>query len=97
MTSTEFKSSLRNSSPPESIKGLLLALWHDAKGDWHSAHKIAQDFETHDGSWVHAYLHRKEEDDSNARYWYSRARKKFPKVSLETEWDEIATYLLENS
>jgi hypothetical protein len=46
------------------------------------------------GSWVHAYLHRKEGDASNAGYWYRRARKPPVQSSLEQEWLEIAESLL---
>jgi hypothetical protein len=94
MTLSEFKSSLQHERPPQGINDLLRALWHAAKHDWHTSHNIAQEIETSDGSWIHAYLHRKEGDESNARYWYSRAGRKFPKVSLEEEWDEIVEALL---
>lgn len=94
MTLLEFKSTLKNAEPPEGINDLLRAMWYDAKQDWNTAHNISQEIHTSDGSWVHAYLHRKEGDESNARYWYSRASKKFPKVSLEEEWEEIAETLL---
>ncbi len=46
----------------EELEGPLLALWWDAQGDWKRAHEVAQDIATLDGSWVHAYLHRKEGD-----------------------------------
>ena len=45
------------------------------KGNWEKAHNIAQDIETNDGSWIHAYLHRVEGDLGNAAYWYRRAGK----------------------
>ena len=51
----------------------LRALWLDAKGDFDGAHCIAQDIHDADGARVHAYLHRKEGDLSNAGYWYRRA------------------------
>jgi hypothetical protein len=44
----------------------------DAKGDWTRAHESVQQDEGVEGSWVHAYLHRKEGDESNAAYWYNR-------------------------
>ena len=37
-------------------------------GDWTRAHESAQQHEGVEGSWVHAYLHRKESDQSNAEY-----------------------------
>jgi hypothetical protein len=79
--------------PPVTSK-LLAALWHDAQGNWHKAHELAQDIETADAAWVHAYLHRKEGDGSNARYWYRQGGKKFPEQSLQEEWEEMVTELL---
>jgi hypothetical protein len=72
------------------------ALWHDAKGDWERAHNCAQEDHGRDGSWVHAYLHRKEGDLGNANYWYARAGRKMPDrlVSLQTEWTELAQALV---
>jgi len=48
----------------------LAGLWWDAKGDWTRAHESAQQDEGPEGSWAHAYLHRKEGDQDNAAYWY---------------------------
>ena len=45
-------------------------------------------------SWVHAYLHRVEGDESNAGYWYGRAGKAHSQAPLQEEWDEIASALL---
>ena len=42
----------------------------------------------------HAYLHRKEGDQSNAAYWYSRAGKPVCLESLEAEWLSIVTALI---
>jgi hypothetical protein len=43
---------------------------------------------------IHAYLHRKEGDIWNADYWYSKAGKKRPSVSLQQEWEIITKNLL---
>lgn len=94
MTLAELKATLASSDPPASLPPLLLALWHDAKGGWDTAHRVAQDIEDADGAWVHAYLHRKEGDAGNAAYWYGRARRPVAVVALEDEWDQIATALL---
>jgi hypothetical protein len=93
MTISEFKETLTNSSPPK-VSLLLEALWYDAKGSWEKSHNIAQDVTSKDGSWIHAYLHRKEGDQFNAQYWYTRAGRIMPSYSLEKEWEEIATNLL---
>jgi hypothetical protein len=90
----DFKKSLGDKDPPPNLSPLLKALWHDGRGDWHSAHELAQDVHTRDGSWIHAYLHRKEGDLSNAGYWYSRAGKSVPSQSLEAEWESISRELL---
>ncbi len=79
---------------PSSYSLLLQAMWHDARGDWAKAHELAQEIEDADGAWIHAYLHRKEGDLSNARYWYHRASRNMPGLSLDTEWEAIVTELL---
>ena len=89
-----FKSSLQGSQPPTGLNPCLTALWFDAKQDWEKAHHIAQDIDDRDGSWVHAYLHRREGDPGNARYWYNRAGRPAPNYTLEQEWEEIVSYFL---
>ena len=93
MTSADFKSSLSGQAPAPGISPPLAALWWAAKGDWSRAHAIVQDEAGVDAAWVHAYLHRKEGDRGNARYWYSRAGRTMPEVSLEQEWKDIVTVL----
>lgn len=93
MTFDEFKQSLAGSAAP-AVSGLLLALWHDAKGDWDTAHDIAQNIHTRDGSWLHAYLHRKEGDQWNAGYWYRQAGKPVFTGSLESEWERLVKAFL---
>jgi hypothetical protein len=61
-----FKASLTAPQSPAGLPPLLTALWWDAKGDWTRAHEIAQDVASPDGSWIHAYLHRKEGEEGNA-------------------------------
>lgn len=68
---------------------LLKALELDKNGDWDAAHRVVQILENQSAYWIHAYLHRKEPDLSNASYWYSRAKKPMPEYSLEKEWKEI--------
>jgi hypothetical protein len=82
---------------PDDIPPLLQALLLDAAGDWDGAHRIAQEIYDSDGSWVHAYLHRKEGDLGNASYWYRSAGRTKPAMSLEEEWEYIAVALLEKS
>lgn len=94
MTLQEFKQSLNQPQPPATASMLLQAMWHDGKGNWEVAHNLAQDVETDLGSWVHAYLHRKEGDTGNAAYWYQRAHRKMPPYSLQQEWEEISSYFL---
>jgi len=72
----------------------LAGLWWDAKGDWTRAHESAQQDEGPEGSWVHAYLHRKEGDQGNAAYWYGRAGKSVCREPLDAEWLSIAEDLL---
>ena len=95
MTIIEFKASLKNEATTFS-NPLLNALWQDGKGNWQKAHEIAQDIISTDGSWVHAYLHRKEGDLSNAAYWYAKANRKMPNKSLNEEWENMVSELLAN-
>ena len=89
-----FRETLGRDDPPE-LTHALRALWWDAKGDWNKAHACAQqDEKSAEGTWVHAYLHRKEGDQSNAGYWYQRAGRVPATVSLEAEWSTIAETLL---
>jgi len=94
MTLAEFKASLSQTTPPAELSKVLHALWEDAKGDWDRAHQLAQSVSNADGAWVHAYLHRKEGDLSNAAYWYANAGQHMPNTSLEAEWEHIAQALL---
>ncbi len=71
-----------------------MALWHDARGDWAAAHQTAQDISGRTGAWVHAYLHRKEGDVTNAAYWYRQAGRAVASGSLEHEWATIGEALL---
>ena len=93
MTLGEFESAIAKGAEPE-MAPPLLALWHDARGDWDRAHAIAQDVDDETGSLVHAYLHRKEGDLANAGYWYRRAHRPIATDSLDSEWARIATELL---
>jgi hypothetical protein len=56
----------------------LEALWYDLHGDWDTAHQIVQSMDDAHAEWVHAYLHRKEPDIANAKYWYRRCRRPYP-------------------
>ena len=97
MSFEEFQAAVAASATPGAeLGGALQALWHDARGDWDGAHRCAQEERSRNGSWVHAYLHRKEGDTGNAGYWYARAGRPVPGpgVTLEVEWAAIARELL---
>lgn len=91
------RASLAEDSPPVGQPPLVEALWHAAKGNWDTAHGLAQNDGSAEGAWVHAYLHRVEGDEANAGYWYSRAGKPHCRRSLDEEWTEIATALLQRA
>ena len=94
MTLADFKATLSAPAPPAGLGAPLAALWHDARRDWDAAHHVAQEIDGPDGAWIHAYLHRKEGDAGNAAYWYQRAGRPVATVSLDAEWNAIATALL---
>ena len=94
MDIAEFRESLKHAKPPVGLAAALEALWWDAKDNWQKSHEAAQRDEGPDGSWVHAYLHRKEGDLPNAKYWYRRADRAAGYGDFEREWESIATWLL---
>ena len=94
MTFEQFQQSVSQSSPPSDISKHLESLWYDAKGDWEKSHNIIQDLSDSNSSWIHAYLHRKEGDIWNADYWYNRAGKTRPAITLDEEWEEIAKKMI---
>lgn len=89
-----FISTLTDPSPPATVSAYLHAMWFDARGDWAKAHDIVQYIDDGKAALIHAYLHRKEGDTANARYWYNRAGEPFPTVSLQQEWEQIVKDLL---
>jgi hypothetical protein len=95
MTWDEFIESIaqqKNCSPL--LPKVLQALWYDKKGNWQTAHEIVQDASDADSAWVHAYLHRKEDDLKNANYWYRRSGKPASQATLDREWEDIVKELL---
>jgi hypothetical protein len=97
MNVKEFKASLTGDTIPTGLSAPLQALWMEARGDWDQAHNTVQNATGTDAAWVHAYLHRKEGDISNAAYWYAHAGRKRSTLSLKEEWEEIAGELLAGS
>ncbi len=77
--------------PPASP--LLRALWLGLRGEWASAHAIAQADDGADAAWVHAWVHRIEGDAPNAAYWYRRAGKTVSEGSTDAEGEAIARAL----
>ncbi len=95
MTFAEFRDCLANARPPQGLAPALAALWWAGKDEWDKAHRIVMDDSGKDCAWVHAYLHRKEGDLDNARYWYTRARRPTASGPFAKEWNAIAKALLE--
>jgi hypothetical protein len=85
MQASEMRTLIR-AGRSEGLSDHLLALWHEGSGDWEQAHRIVQEMDDAHAAWIHAYLHRKEGDTANADYWYARAGRKRPSLSLEAEW-----------
>ena len=89
MTLLAFARSGSWSKPPAALAPSLQALWWAAKDDWERAHQIVMAHEDRDCAWVHAYLHRREGDLPNARWWYKEARRPVAAGSLDDEWSAI--------
>lgn len=81
---------------PAELDVPLRALWWAGKGDWEQAHALVQSQEgTPASDLVHAHLHRQEGDLPNAQYWYRRAGRSMPSLSLQAEWDALVAELLD--
>ena len=91
----QFNHTLDMAKPPENFHDVLKALWWERKNSWDVAHKIVMHLQGDDAAWVHAYLHRKEEDPDNALFWYKKANKEFPEMSITDEFREITKVFLE--
>jgi hypothetical protein len=89
-----YRSSVGQPAPPAGLAPAIEALWWEAKGDWHQAHKCAQQQADANGAWVHAYLHRVEGNLRNATGWYRRAGRPVSEEPLQEEWETIARALL---
>ena len=72
---------------------LLKALDTEKNEDWQKALEMAQDLQLPCAYWIHAYLHRKEPDLTNASYWYPRAKKPMPDYSYNIVRKEISDYI----
>lgn len=72
------------------------ALQAEKAGNWSHAHQLVQDLETPEAAWIHAYLHRKEGDRLNARYWYNKASQSFYEGSTDQEWENIYRRIYSN-
>ncbi len=88
MDRSTFMSSLDSGAPPNDLVPPLKALWLEKQGDWDGAHDTVQ-ANTPDDCWVHAYLHRREGDASNAAYWYRRAERPVSDATLDDEWQSL--------
>ena len=67
----------------------LQALWYDKQENWNMAHELVDQLNNPKSAEIHAYLHRKEGDTWNAKYWYNRAGQNFPNLTLDEEWQQL--------
>nr|WP_233173887.1 hypothetical protein [Pedobacter sp. ASV19] len=95
ITLNQFNSSIVTGQLPPDLPLHLQALWYDARGEWKNAHDLIDHLSDLASAHIHAYLHRKEGDLWNADYWYGKAGRLRPDVTLEQEWGNLVSeYLL---
>ena len=58
---------------------LNTAIRHLKAGNWQKAHDVVQNDASNFGCWAHGIVHMLEGDLPNARYWYRRAVRSFPR------------------
>jgi hypothetical protein len=92
-----FLTSVQNRKQLKGLPAPLQALWLDAVGDWDGAHEAIQDEGDRASAAVHAYLHRKEGDLWNARYWYKNAGRRPFDGTLVAEWESLSREFLDGS
>ena len=96
MNYQEFIDSLTLNRCPDQLDPCLQALWYDATGDWNTAHEIVQQLDNATAARIHAYLHRKQGDDWNSRYWHRQAGTSYPEsMNLEQEWESLVIMIVE--
>ena len=95
MNYSDYIKSLDFEQIPSNLSVFLQAMWLEARGEWNQAHALVEHDSSGTGAWIHAYLHRVEGDKWNAGYWYRRASKPFPSLSLKEEWQHIVKELLQ--
>ena len=77
---------------------LTTAIRHLRRGDWQKAHAIVQNDETELGFWAHGIAHLLEGDLGNARYWFRRAGRAFPReLATEPEIEALAAAVKQQS
>ena len=60
----------------DNTQQLLKACELAMASDWDGAHHIAQDYSDSTANWIHAVLHKVEDDVWNSKYWYARTHGK---------------------
>ena len=73
---------------------LNTAIRHLKNGDWAKAHAVVQNDASPMGCWAHGIVHMLEGDIGNARYWYRRAGRPFPRErDPSVEIDALVTHM----
>jgi len=75
---------------------LNTAIRHLKSGNWQKAHAVVQNDASEFGCWAHGIVHMLEGDLGNARYWYRRAHRVFPKdADVQSEIAALAVAVKE--
>ena len=97
MQRPEFEASLTAANPPEHCSPELAALWWIKSSNWQAAHDLIDPLPGSDAAWVHALLHRMEGDEWNANYWYRKAGRQRPNLTIGQEIEELLAFFLEQA
>ena len=84
----------QQTTPPAELSRPATALWWVCKRNWQEAHDLIDAAPGQDEAWVHAFLHRMEGDQANADYWYRRAGRDRPNITIGKELDQLIDHFL---
>lgn len=77
---------LKSKTPLDTFTIQQRALWHIHHNEWEEAHNLIQDLDDSLSCIIHAYIHKVEGDEWNAKYWYAKGGRRSNTMGKEEEF-----------